>query len=193
MADPALHLLAGPNGAGKTTLYERVIKPDTGLLFVNADVIAARRWPGEEVEHAYEASRLAAQIRSELLAKGISFATETVFSHESKLQLVNDAAARGYRTTLHVVLISEALAVARVADRVLNGGHAVPEDKIHERYQRLWDLVAEAIAVVDQAHIYDNSQIKTPLRRVATFKDGHLVQSGRRPTWTPVPIAALLG
>lgn len=52
---PVLHILAGPNGAGKTTYVERVLQPSTGLTFINADVIAAQRWPDAQLEHAYEA------------------------------------------------------------------------------------------------------------------------------------------
>ena len=55
-----LDLLVGPNGAGKTTFFERIIAPDRpGLPFVNADRIAAARFPGEEVERAYDAARIA--------------------------------------------------------------------------------------------------------------------------------------
>ena len=60
MSTPVLHLLAGPNGSGKTTFYEQVVAPATHLPFVNADHIAADRWPGEELQHGHEASRHAA-------------------------------------------------------------------------------------------------------------------------------------
>ena len=82
-ADPVLHLLAGPNGSGKTTLARRVLLPATGLPFVNADDIAAQRWPTAQAEHAYEASARAAALREQLLKDRTSFITETVFSHES--------------------------------------------------------------------------------------------------------------
>ncbi len=130
MADPVLHVIAGPNGAGKTTFYARILAPATHLEFVSADVIAADRWPGTEVEHAYDAAELATVARAERIGACRSFATETVFSHESKVALLRDAEAAGYRVTLHIVLIPEELAVARVVDRVTHGGHHVPEDKI---------------------------------------------------------------
>ena len=95
MSTPALHVLAGPNGAGKTTFIERVLRPTTGLGVVNADRIAADTWPGAEREHAYEASRLAADQRAHLLTERHSFITETVFSHASKLDLVDRACATG--------------------------------------------------------------------------------------------------
>lgn len=77
MSTPVLHVLAGPNGAGKSTFVHRVLVPVTRLPFINADEIAAERWPGEEAEHAYAASEAAAGARSELLEQRSSFITET--------------------------------------------------------------------------------------------------------------------
>jgi len=45
MSSPVLHLLAGPNGSGKSTFVAEVLQEVTHLPFVNADVIAAHRWP----------------------------------------------------------------------------------------------------------------------------------------------------
>jgi predicted ABC-type ATPase len=185
MPDPVLHLIAGPNGAGKSTLFARVIGPTTGLEFVNADVIAADRWPEDAAAHAYDASNLAAERRDELLAARASFVTETVFSHESKVDLVKAAVEAGYLVTLHVVLVPEELAVARVPNRVASGGHDVPEEKIRSRYKRLWPLIAEAIAVVETTRVYDNSSASTPLRLIATFERGIPVAKPNWPRWTP--------
>ena len=186
--DPVLHLIAGPNGAGKTTLATRVIVPATHLSFVNADVIAARRSPAAQAEHAYEASQVAAEQRRELIAAGTSFITETVFSHPSKLALIRDAQAAGYHVNLHVVLVPEGLTVARVGDRVRRGGHTVPEDKIRERYHRLWNLVAEARDLAERTHVYDNSRAATPLQLIAGDEHGLLVGSPDWPAWTPVEL-----
>ncbi|MHB1163622.1 MAG: zeta toxin family protein [Candidatus Nanopelagicales bacterium] len=183
--DPVLHLIAGPNGAGKTTLATRVIAPVTHLPVVNADVIAAQRWPDAQAEHAYDASRVAAEQRQELIGARASFITETVFSHPSKLALIRDAHDAGYHVILHVVLVPEGLTVARVADRVRRGGHTVPEDKIRERYHRLWALVVRARAVAERTYLYDNSRAATPLRLVASYERGGLVGSADWPAWTP--------
>jgi predicted ABC-type ATPase len=190
MADPVLHLLAGPNGAGKSTLHDLVIGPVTKLEFVNADVLAARRWPVDAAAHAYDASRLAAERRDELLAARTSFVTETVFSHESKVDLVKAATAAGYIVTLHVVLVPEDLAVARVVNRVRNDGHDVPEDKVRSRYQRLWPLVAEAIVLADEARVYDNASASKPFRLVAAFERGVPVSKPGWPRWTPGELRA---
>jgi predicted ABC-type ATPase len=180
-----LDLVAGPNGAGKSTFVELTLAPLLGgSVFVNADEIAKQRWPKDPASHAYEAALIAAQTRAKLIELRHSFIAETVFSHPSKLELIDTAKAGGYTVVLHVVLIPEELAVARVAYRVQSGGHPVAENKIRERYHRLWALVADAIARCDQATVYDNSDLKGP-RIVAQMSDGFIVGSPAWPDWTP--------
>jgi predicted ABC-type ATPase len=190
VSDPVLHVVAGPNGAGKTTFYVKVLGPVTGLGFVNADVIAADRWPDDQMGHAYEAARLAAEDRVRRIEARASFATETVFSHGSKVTLLRDAKRAGYRVVLHIVLIPEDLAVARVVDRVANGGHEVPEEKVRARFGRLWRHLHDAIAVADEAYVYDNTTAAQPFRRVATFVNGHVVGTPQWPGWTPDDLRA---
>jgi predicted ABC-type ATPase len=193
VTDPVLHVLAGPNGAGKTTLYERVIAPSTRLPFVNADVIAAREWPGAEAAHAYDAAKLAAAERTTLIEQRRSFVTETVFSHASKVELLAVARDRGYLITLHILLIPAELAVLRVGDRVGRGGHVVPERKIVERWERLWSHVVTAAPVANEVFVYDNSSASRPYRVVAHLRDGKAVRQPDWPDWTPEALRALPG
>ena len=185
MPDPVLHLVVGPNGAGKSTLYQAVIGPVTQLEFVNADVIALERWPDDAFDRSYEAATAADERRAELLRLRRSFVTETVFSHPSRLEFVRAAADVGYLVTLHVVMVPEALAVARVRSRVDVGGHPVPEDRIRGRFHRLWALVAEAVRAVDSTVVYDNSRVKPAFRVVATFERGRPLGRPDWPPWTP--------
>lgn len=185
MSTPVLHVLAGPNGAGKSTFVDRVLGPATHVRFINADVLAAKVWPGEEEGHAYAASKLAAAEREDALMNQRSFITETVFSHASKVDLVRQAVDYGYLVTLHVILIPESVAVSRVGYRVAHGGHSVPEGKIRERYRRLWALVAQGRAVAHRTVFYDNSTAAAPFRRIAVYERGSLVGEASWPTWTP--------
>lgn len=191
MSTPVLHLVVGPNGAGKSTLYARVLGPITGLDFVVADQIARERWPGEEVERSYEAAVVAAEERDRRIRERRSFVAETVFSHESKLDLIDGAKAAGYVVVLHIVMVPEDLAVARVADRVRAGGHQVPEDKIRSRHRRLWPLVAAAVGRADEAHVYDNTTASAALRRVASFVRSQPLGDLSWPSWTPAPLREL--
>jgi predicted ABC-type ATPase len=180
-----LDLVAGPNGAGKSTFVELTLAPLLpGSVFVNADEIARQRWPSDPAEHAYGAALVAAETRAKLIELGRPFIAETVFSHPSKLELIDTAHDAGYTVVLHVLLIPEELAVARVAYRVQAGGHPVAENKIRERYHRLWALVADAITRCEQATVYDNSGRKGP-RIVAQMSEGFIVGSPAWPHWTP--------
>lgn len=180
-----LDLVVGPNGAGKSTFVELVLaRVRPGIVFVNADVIAAQRWPDDPESHSYDAAKVAEATRSELVARQQPFIAETVFSHPSKLDLVRQAAAAGYYTALHVVMVPEDLSVARVDARVAAGGHRVPEAKVRERHRRLWGLVAAAIDLVDSATCYDNSRRSGP-RAVALFVNGFSVGGPAWPPWAP--------
>ena len=119
-----LDLVVGPNGAGKSTFVELTLAPLLpGSSFVNADEIAKQRWPKDPASRAYQAARVAAETRAKLIELGASFIAETVFSHPSKLGLVDAARAAEYTIVLHVLLIPEELAVERVRHRVSTGGH----------------------------------------------------------------------
>ncbi len=185
-----LDLVVGPNGSGKTTFVEQRLAPLLpGSAFVNADVIAKDRWPNAAEEHSYEAAKMAAAIRDALITQGESFIAETVFSHPSKLDLVHNAREAGYVIVVHIIMVPVELSVARVAIRVAEGGHGVPENKIRERYDRLWPLVAEAIDRADHASVYDNSAPDVT-RIVAKYVDGDVVSEIIWPTWAPADLTA---
>lgn len=181
---PVLHVIAGPNGAGKSTFADRFLLPAMpGIPFVNADLIErAARDGGEELD-SYVASGRAADIRDRLTGARRSFVFETVFSHPSKVDVLQQASEAGYLTTLHVLIVPADLSVARVALRVKQGGHPVPEDKIRSRHARLWGLVAEALQVVDTGLVYNSSR-GTP-KVVAEYYHGHLVGEPNWPAWSP--------
>ncbi len=161
-----LDLIVGPNGAGKSTFAQEILAALLpGVLFVNADLIARDRWPEDPERHAYDAAAIAAATRSALIESGRQFIAETVFSHPSKLALIDQAHGAGYFVALHVLMLPEHVAVARVAARVERGGHSVPEHKIRERYRRLWPLVAEAAARSRLGHVLGQLDARRPRSR----------------------------
>lgn len=181
-----LDLVVGPNGAGKSTFVRFTLAAERpGVPFINADVLAAERWPdpAEAMRRATEASAMARDARTRLLADRREFIAETVASHPSKVDLVAEAVDAGYHVAVHVVLVPEDLAVQRVARRVAAGGHAVPEDKIRSRHRRLWTHVAAMVPLADSVEFYDNAGDRP--RSVASFIVGELVGIARWPGWTP--------
>jgi len=180
-----LDLVVGPNGAGKSTFAHEILsKQLPGVLFVNADLIAAERWPDDPERRAYDAAKIAEATRTALIESGRQFIAETVFSHPAKLALIDQAQAAGYFVALHVLMLPESAALARVAARVARGGHSVPENKIRERYQRLWPLVALAADKAESATFWDNSTLDGP-ELVVQLANGQLLAPPKWPSWTP--------
>jgi predicted ABC-type ATPase len=188
-----LDLIAGPNGAGKTTFYERVVHPGRpGLPFVNADDIAAVRFGDAAAEMSYAAAEIAAATRAALIEARLDFCTETVFSHPSKVDLIDTAVAAGYDVVLHVVMVPVELSARRVAARVAAGGHDVPADKIAARYERIWPNIVTAIDRCRRSVLYDNSHDAGPTE-VAAFRSGLADYPPRWPGWTPDELLSAFG
>jgi predicted ABC-type ATPase len=183
---PTLHLIAGINGAGKTTFYRQFLEQRTpGAEFVNADELARERWPDEIDARSAEAAGLADERRRELLDARRTFVAETVFSHESKLELVRDARARGFRVLLyHIHVSSPELARQRVITRVSRGGHDVPEEKVHARFPRTLVLIRQAALIADRTFVIDNSLLGRTHTYVMTLERGKVVSlSENIPGW----------
>ncbi len=167
-----LWILVGGNGAGKSTFYEHYLKP-LGLPFVNADVIARNAYPDAPEAHSYEAARLAEGFRHELLLNGSSFCFETVYSHPSKVDFTAQAKALGYEVIMVMIHVQSALVnQARIAIRVSEGGHAVPDKKVKERIPRMLKLVKASIPLCDQVRVYDNTSDEEPFVPVMYVKEG---------------------
>lgn len=182
-------VLAGANGSGKSTFYRLFLQP-RGVRWINADDIARSLWPDNPEAHAYAAGQVAADMREMSLRSGTDFATETVFSHESKLALLHDAMARGYHVTLVFIhLATPELNVARVAQRVAAGGHTVPTEKILSRRKRVMTLMREALLAADEAVVLDNSDDGQPFVVLARMRRGGCVWMGED---VPPEVTALL-
>lgn len=169
---PLLIVFAGPNGAGKSTLRQ-LLFANSPVPFINADVIAAERGIG-----AYEAAEIAEVERRRLFDARASFMFESVFSDPvgDKVTFLKDASACGYRVIVHFVgLASSDHSRARVTQRVGEGGHDVPDDKIDARYPRVLDNLQRMIGAVDELSIFDNSSRLAPYRLLARFQGAHLI------------------
>lgn len=182
---PTMIVLAGPNGAGKSTLYETRIAPSFAGPFINADIIQRDELRDPSPAASYEAAEIASSRRTDYLVQGRDFVTETVFSHPSKLELIDEARARNFTViVMHVGVDTADLSVARVRTRVEEGGHIVPEDKIRARYTRGASFIRAAIVKADRGMVFDNSRLNQPPSHCLTFANGRLVYAATRlPDW----------
>jgi len=178
-----LWFLAGANGAGKSTFHRLLLEP-RGVVLVNADLIARSLQPRDPSAVAREASAEAVLLADHLLASGVPFCFETVFSHPSKIDLMARARAHGYRVILVAVHLGDIdLNVARVSQRVAEGGHAVPEAKVRSRAPRVLANLARALPLADEAIFIDNSSADDPFRVVLRLVDGIPTSDSAPPAW----------
>lgn len=179
---PRLVMFAGPNGSGKSTITPIFqAEADFPRNYINPDEIA-NELGGNIMERAYEASAIAANRRQECLSKGESFAFETVMSHPSKLALLEKAKDAGFEITLVFISTENPeYNVGRVRQRVVEGGHNVPTDKIIARYYRTHSFLAKAAEIAQSTYIFDNTV--TP-QLGAVLAEGRVVrQNFDSPQW----------
>jgi len=157
---PRIIIIAGPNGAGKTTFAREFLPGEAACpVFVNADLIAAGIAPFAPETASLQAGRLMLQELTRHFAARTSFAFETTLSGRGYLHLINEWQKAGYRVKLiFLQLASAEEAIARVAQRVKQGGHHIPEDVIRRRFasgknnfEQLYALIVDAWALYDNA------------------------------------------
>lgn len=111
-------------------------------------------------------------LRRKLLSDRKKFSFETVFSHPSKIDIMKEAKAAGYKVYLYFVSTeSPEINKYRVKVRTQKGGHNVPEDKIERRYYRSLDLMFDAAQIAYQAYFFDNSKDGEDFKLFAHFKN----------------------
>lgn len=153
-------VIAGPNGAGKTTFAREFLPNEAACpVFVNADLIAAGLAPFAPESAALQAGRLMLTELERHFRAGESFAFETTLSGRTYLRHIRRWQQAGYRVELIFLRLNHAdEAVARVAQRVRQGGHDIPEAVIRRRFAAGLDLFHHHYApAVDDWVLYDNS------------------------------------
>ena len=160
--NPHIYIIAGPNGAGKTTFAHRFL-PNFVLCreFLNADLIAAGLSPYAPDSQAVYAAQIMLKRIQRLIAQKQTFSVETTLAGMSYRQSIRTWRELGYRVILFFLwLPSVEIAIERVAMRVREGGHDIPETTIRRRYRRGIDnLFRFYLPLVTEAYIYDGSCI----------------------------------
>ena len=129
-------IIAGPNGAGKTTFARSFLPAEAHCpRFINADLIAAGLAPFGPEAAAVKAGRLMLREMAQCAVRGDSFALETTLSGLMYLRHIRQWREQAYHVSLFFLALPSAeVAVARVAERVRQGGHDIPEAVIRRRF-----------------------------------------------------------
>lgn len=157
---PRILIIAGPNGAGKTTFAREFLPQEADCpIFINADLIAAGLAPFAPETAAVRAGRLMLEEMRRHFAARVSFAFETTLAGRGYLRSIQQWQRAGYQIGLiYLQLASPEEAIARVAQRVRQGGHDVPPAVIRRRFAMGKSNFATLFApVVDYWALYDNS------------------------------------
>lgn len=158
---PELIIIAGPNGSGKTSVTQKFLHHEwaEGTIYINPDEVAKEKfgdWNSREA--ILSAANYCAQWREECLKERKSFVFETVMSAEDKIDFIIRAKEAGFFIRLFFISTSHpSINAARIAGRVMKGGHDVPIPKIVSRYYKSIENCKTLVPIVDRLYVYDNS------------------------------------
>jgi predicted ABC-type ATPase len=173
---PVLIVIAGPNGSGKTTITSKILRHEwlEGAVYVNPDQVAQDcfgDWNSPEA--VLKAAQYCEELREECLRQGQSLIFETVLSSEGKVDFIRRAHEAGYFVRIFFVSTAHpTINAARIAQRVMEGGHDVPINKIISRYQKSILNCKRVAAMADRVYVYDNSVDDAEARLLFRMTDG---------------------
>jgi predicted ABC-type ATPase len=177
---PNAYIIAGPNGAGKTTFARRFL-PIYGPCenFVNADLIAQGLSPFAPEKVAARAGRLLLEEIENLTRRDADFAFETTMAGRTHLNLIRALIRRGYKVHMFYIWISSVdQTLSRIRDRVLHGGHSVPEEVVRRRFERsIKNFFVDYRPLADRWYLFSNSSSSPVL--VASQEGGSLLVVNR--------------
>lgn len=178
---PVLIVIAGPNGSGKTTITSKILHHEwlENAIYINPDIIAQEKfgdWNSKEA--VMNSVRYCEDLREECLVKMHSLIFETVLSIPQKVDYIKRAKEAGFFVRLFFVSTSSpAINAARIAKRVMEGGHDVPIPKIISRYYRSITNCGIASEFVDRTYVYDNSVNDADAKLLFRMVDGKLFKT----------------
>lgn len=167
-------IYAGVNGAGKSTLYyTSAHKNIRALPRINTDEMVHKMGEWQDAQLQMKAGKEAVKRIKEYFAKGISFSQETTLCGHSIIKNIQQAKELGYKVEMYYVGVADAqTAIERVANRVKNGGHGIPDEVIKKRYSQSLENLAKVMQLCDQAIIFDNTE---HFLRFAVYERGKAV------------------
>ena len=189
MKKPILIVIAGPNGSGKTSTTRLVIKHEWAeqCVYINPDEIAQTKFGDWNDSNAVrQAVEYCEEWREQLLKEHKDFIFETVLSSDGKVDFLKRAKEEGYFIRIFFICTeTPSINAARIAKRVMEGGHDVPIQKIISRYLKAITNVTRVATFADRAYFYDNSIDNQEARILFRTTDGKVVKqySELMPEW----------
>ena len=177
---PVLIVIAGPNGSGKTSVTSKILHHEwmEDSVYINPDIVAQERfgdWNSKEA--IMQAVKYCEDWREQCLKKKQSLIFETVLSADDKIDYIERAKNAGFFVRLFFVCTkSPIINAARIAQRVIKGGHDVPITKIVSRYQKSILNCKYISTKVDRTYLYDNSVDNAEQRLLIRLSDGIIVK-----------------
>jgi len=186
---PLMIVIGGPNGAGKTTAAMAVLPQALHLLeFLNADEIAKGLSPLNPTSVRIQSSRLLLERANKFIKNKTSFGFEsTLAAGNAPEKLIRQAKEQGFLVILlYFWLSSPRLALERVQQRVVAGGHDIPESDVLRRYERsIANLTKTYLPLADFWLVYDNSEAE--LERIAQGEQkSGLIHVYNESTWSQI-------
>lgn len=152
-------IFAGVNGAGKTTLYKIMTLSENLGRRINTDEIVMEIGDWRNNQDQMRAGRIALNMRKECVDKMISFNQETTLTGKRILKAIEEIKEKGYTIYLYYIGVdSPAIAKERIKNRVLKGGHNIPEEVVEKRYHETLENLKKVLPLADYVRIYDNSK-----------------------------------
>lgn len=153
-------IIAGPNGAGKTTFATEFLPREARCPnFINADLIAVGINPFQPDAASIQSAKIMVEMIKAYVKRGESFSFETTLSGKNYARHIPEWQRKGYRVKLYFLRLPDPeFAIARVKQRVREGGHNVPEDVIRRRFKSGWNNFERLYkGIVDEWALYDNA------------------------------------
>ena len=180
MRKPVLIVIAGPNGSGKTSTTRLVIKHEWAdqCVYINPDEIAQTKYGDwNDVNAVRQAVEYCEEWREQLLHDHKDFIFETVLSSDGKVDFLKRAKEEGYFIRMFFICTeSPTINAARIANRVMEGAHDVPIQKIISRYEKAIVNAVKVMRFADRAYFYDNSIDNQNAQLLFRTAEGHFAK-----------------
>ncbi len=175
---PEVIVIAGPNGSGKTSVTKKFLHHEwsEGTIYINPDQVAQEKFGDWNSEAAIlNAADYCEKLREQCLQNKVSFVFETVFSAEDKIDFLIRAKEAGFFIRIFFISTCHpSINAARIAKRVMEGGHDVPIRKIISRYTKSIENCEIIAPLVDRLYVYDNSINNCDAKLLFRLSDGEV-------------------